>query len=148
MDEFAIDVPDNLCFGCSPHNEHGLQMRFRRIASGRVESHYTVPEHLRGAPGVVHGGIQAVLLDETMGVAIHEIDGVDDFSAVTIEFNLRYRRPAPTTSALIVCGDVVRREGRGFWVEGAILDEERNRLTEANARWRRIDPAARAARAR
>ena len=139
MDEFVIDRPGNLCFGCSPFNEAGLQMRFRQVAPGVVESHYTVDDHLRGAPGVVHGGIQAVLLDEAMGVAIHGPDDDDETFVVTAEFKLRYRRPVPTGAPLVVRGKLLRREGRDCFVEGAILDEAGARLTIAEARWRQIE---------
>lgn len=142
MDEFVIDRPGNRCFGCSPFNERGLQMRFRRMSPDVVESHYTVSDHMCGAPGVVHGGVQAVLLDEAMGVAIHGRDEDDERFVVTAEFHLRYRRPVPTQAPLVVRGKLVRREGRDCWVEGAILDARGARLTIAEARWRLVDPPA------
>ena len=138
-EEFAIDDPDNRCFGCSPHNPDGMQMRFRQVGEGAVESHHTVAEPHAGAPGVVHGGIQAVLLDEAMGVAIHRTAGNEDIDVVTAEFKLRYRRPVPTGQALVVRGELLRSEGRNHWVEGAILDAEGERLTVAEARWVRIE---------
>jgi uncharacterized protein (TIGR00369 family) len=139
VEEFVIDAPENVCFGCSPHNERGLRMRFRRLGPGLVESHYNVSDHLGGAPGVVHGGIQAVLLDEAMGVAIHQSDGAEGVDVVTAEFKLRYRRPVLTQTRLVVRGELLRSEGRDYWVEGAILDADGQRLTVAEARWRRID---------
>lgn len=144
MQEIVIDYPDNGCFGCSPHNDHGMQLRFRRVSRGKAEAHYTVPEHMQGGPGVVHGGIQAVLLDETMGVAIHQLDDPGDPQVVTVEFHLRYRRPAPVGRALIVCGEVVRHDERDYWVEGTILDADRQLLTAAEARWRKIGTRPRA----
>ena len=139
MEEFVIDRPGNVCFGCSPWNERGLRMRFRHVEPGVVESPYTAAEHLCGAPGVVHGGIQAVLLDEAMGVAIHGRDENDETFVVTAEFKLRYRRPVPTGVPLVVRGRLVRREGRDCFVEGAILDESGARLTIAEARWRQVE---------
>lgn len=143
MEDFAIDYPENTCFGCSPHNERGMQMRFRIVGPGVVESHHTVDEHLAGAPGVVHGGIQAVLLDEAMGVAIHRGGGNDEIDVVTAEFKLRYRRPVTTGTPLIVRGTLQRSEGCDFWLEGAILDASGERLTVAEARWRSIGPRSR-----
>jgi len=137
-EEFAVDYPENQCFGCSPHNERGMRMRFRSVGPGVVESHHTVEEHLAGAPGVVHGGIQAVLLDEAMGVAIHQSDGGADIDVVTAEFKLRYRRPVATGVPLVVRGTLQRREGRDFWLEGAIVDASGELLTVAEARWRQI----------
>ena len=138
MEEFTIDSPDNQCFGCSPHNERGMCMRFRKVGPGVVESHHTVAEHLGGAPGVVHGGIQAVLLDEAMGVAIHQSEGNADVDVVTAEFKLRYRRPVATGVPLVVRGTLQRSDGRDYWMEGAIVDASGERLTVAEARWRVI----------
>jgi uncharacterized protein (TIGR00369 family) len=142
-DEFTIDAPDNLCFGCSPHNERGMQMRFRDVEPGVVESHHAVATHLAGAPGVVHGGIQAVLLDEVMGVAIHSVEKNANLDVVTAEFKLRYRRPVPTDTTLLLRGTLLRSDGRDFWLEAAILDTTGERLTVAEARWRKIGTRAR-----
>ncbi|MCJ7664874.1 MAG: PaaI family thioesterase [Desulfobacterales bacterium] len=58
------------CFGCSPRNRSGLQMKFysteRRQA---VVSWLTIPDHLCGWSNLVHGGIISTILDEAMGWA-------------------------------------------------------------------------------
>lgn len=132
-------VGDGRCFGCGPDNAHGLQLRFRRAGGDGVEAEYVAPEHHAGAPGVVHGGIQAALLDETLGFAAHAARGPDEpFDIVTVEFSLRYRRPALTGRPLRLRGRLVRSEGRDLWMAGAIEDEEGRVLTEAEARWRRL----------
>jgi uncharacterized protein (TIGR00369 family) len=138
-DIIVNDEPDNVCFGCSPHNAQGLRMTFLLTGPGRVESRCTLEEHLAGAPGVIHGGIQATLLDEAMGVAAHR--GVEDqeLDIVTVDFSLRYRRPAPTGAPVVVRGALLRREGRDFFMEGAIESADGEVLTLAEARWRQID---------
>jgi acyl-coenzyme A thioesterase PaaI-like protein len=59
------------CYGCGQKNAQGLRMRFTHLADGSAECIYTAEAHLAGAPGVIHGGVQATLLDEVMGHAIH-----------------------------------------------------------------------------
>ena len=61
---FQTDRP-NTCFGCGADNPNGLGLRFFETNEG-VEVEYAVHEHHGGAPGVVHGGIQATLLDEAL----------------------------------------------------------------------------------
>jgi len=144
MDDLIVnDDPGNRCFGCSPHNPGGLRLRFARSGPGAVEARYTAPEGLCGAPGVIHGGIQAALLDEVMGMAAHVDErGADDerLHIVTVDFRLRYRRPAPTGRPLLVRGRLVRREGRDYFMAGEIVGEDGRPLTSAEARWRRIEP--------
>lgn len=140
---FVRDDPENVCFGCSPHNPRGLQLRFTRTGDKAVSCRFTAASHLAGAPGVVHGGIQATLLDETLGVAAHTLFGSEEeASLVTADFQLHYRRPVPLGEPLVVRAELVRADDRDFHVEGRIESEAGEVLTLAEARWRRIDGAA------
>jgi len=131
---------ENRCFGCSPDNPRGLRLRFESGDDGEVWTEYAAPEELCGAPGVVHGGIQAALLDEVLGHAAHVGSQEDDFDLVTVDFRLRYRRPAPTGTPLRIRGRLLRAEDRDYYVEGEIVDATGEVLTRAEARWRRIPP--------
>jgi len=51
------------CFGCSPDNKLGLRMEFR-IEGEEVLCDWQPENHLQGWVGVLHGGIQATLMDE------------------------------------------------------------------------------------
>lgn len=51
------------CFGCSPDNELGLRMHFR-LEGDEVLCDWEPEPHLEGWVGVLHGGIQATLMDE------------------------------------------------------------------------------------
>jgi uncharacterized protein (TIGR00369 family) len=136
--EEADDGSYQACYGCGQKNAQGLRMTFAHLADGSAECVYTAAEHLAGAPGVIHGGVQATLLDEVMGHAIH-VPGVDpDLDVVTVDFSLRYRRPAPIAVPLTLRARVVRSEGRDFFVTGEILSSAGDVLTTAEARWRRV----------
>ncbi len=54
------------CFGCAPDNELGLRMHFR-MEGDEVLSDWEPENHLQGWVGVLHGGIQATLMDEIAG---------------------------------------------------------------------------------
>ena len=51
------------CFGCSPNNNLGLRMSFR-VEGDEVLCDWQPENHLQGWVGVLHGGIQATLMDE------------------------------------------------------------------------------------
>lgn len=142
MPEWIVsDGAEDRCFGCGQQNASGLRMRFRRLDGGGVESLYVVAPDYAGAPGIVHGGIQAALLDEVLGFTVHDANGMDEsLNLVTVDFRLRYRRPVPTGTELRIVGRHVRSDGRDHYVEGDILDAEGQVLTHAEARWRAIDP--------
>jgi uncharacterized protein (TIGR00369 family) len=137
-DWIVNDGPGDYCFGCGQRNESGLRLRFRRIGEASVEAEYSVPDHFRGAEGIVHGGIQATLLDEIMGLAAHTALVAEDHKIVTAELNVRYRRPTPTGSPLTVRGHLNRVEGSNLFFTGEILDASGEVLTEGQGRWRRL----------
>lgn len=132
-----MDGPEDHCFGCGQRNELGLRLRFR-TSGGEVETEYVAPRHYAGAPGVVHGGIQAALLDEVQGIAVHCAVG-DQARIVTADFRLRYRRPVPSETRLTIRGRIVRDEDPNYFTEGEITAASGDVLTQAEARWRRLD---------
>jgi uncharacterized protein (TIGR00369 family) len=88
---------------------------------------------------VVHGGIQAALLDEVMGVAAHRSDPSRELDVVTADFRLRFQRPTPSGVPLRVRARIQRVEGRDYFLEGEIVGPDEEVLTRAEARWRRIE---------
>ncbi|NNL65783.1 MAG: PaaI family thioesterase [Myxococcales bacterium] len=134
------DGPDATCFGCGHRNERGLRMVFTRTGERGIESRYQAEPHQCGAPGVVHGGIQAALLDEVLGTAGHLGFDAPDVDIATVDFSLRYRRPCPAGETLVIAGELQRVEGRDVFVSGQIRNLAGDVLTEAEARWRRLRP--------
>lgn len=146
--------PDNQCFGCSPHNERGLQLEFVQLDDGTVQSRYEVADHHVGPPGIVHGGIQAVLLDEVMGItasahlrspadaATPEPENQQRRWAVTAELDLRYRGPVPVAQSLLIRGRLNRIDGRDLYISGEIIGPDERVLTTAEARFKVVGEGA------
>jgi len=112
--------PAGACFGCSPTNASGLRLRFYRAGDG-VVCPTTVPSTYQGAPEVVHGGIQAVLLDETCCAAAFFTTGR---YVVTGELALRYQRPCPVGRPLVVRARIAGDAGRYLVIRGEICEAE------------------------
>ena len=74
------------CFGCSPVNPSGLQMKFYTNGSA-VFSEVAVPEHLCGWNQLVHGGMLSTILDEIMSwAAIYLLKKITLTKSMTVEF--------------------------------------------------------------
>jgi acyl-coenzyme A thioesterase PaaI-like protein len=133
-DEELVFPAESVCFGCSPRNAAGLHLRFFRDGDG-VRCDTTMDAAYQGAPGVVHGGMQAVLLDETCcAAAFFTIDA----HVVTGKLDLRYRRPCPIGTPLRVRAAIVRDEGRYLVIRAAICAADGGpALTEAEGRFYR-----------
>jgi acyl-coenzyme A thioesterase PaaI-like protein len=108
----AIRQPSSRsCFVCGRDNPVGLHVRWdNHEDAGEIRGTVTIPAHFNGYPGVVHGGIVAALLDETAGRTIL-IDGDFDALMVTAKLEVRYRRPTPTETPLLLVGRVERGGG-------------------------------------
>ncbi len=77
------------CFGCSPDNALGLQMHF--IEDGdEIVSHWEPCEHFHGYENILHGGIQATLMDEIASWVVYV---KVRRSGVTSKMNVRYLKP-------------------------------------------------------
>lgn len=126
------------CFGCGHENDRGLRMSFVRTGEASVECRYRSEGFLRGPDGVIHGGIQATLLDEVLGVTAALAFPDEDAELVTAEFSLRYRGAVPTEEEVVIEGRLKERDGRNVWVEGAIRTPDGKICTTAEARWVRV----------
>ncbi|MCX6270381.1 MAG: PaaI family thioesterase [Bacteroidetes bacterium] len=79
------------CFGCAPHNPVGLRMKFYRKGEG-VECFWQPSEPYQGWQGILHGGIQATLIDETASWLLYSKNKPLN---VTTKMEIRYKRPVP-----------------------------------------------------
>lgn len=121
------EFPKSGCFVCSPDNPESLGLEVEPAPDGGVEATYDPPEHLRGPPGVLHGGVQAALLDD-MGVwaVYHETGELP----VTRRMELDYHAPAPVDEVLYLVGRVADRDGSRLAVE-TMLGADGDVVTEA-----------------
>jgi uncharacterized protein (TIGR00369 family) len=77
------------CFGCSPHNNIGFKLEF--YAEGEEVFASWLPEtKYEGYTNVVHGGLQATLMDE---IASWYIYAMLDSAGVTNKLDVQYHKP-------------------------------------------------------
>ncbi len=111
---------DGHCFGCSQQNVHGLKMRFYADAAV-VCSWLSVPDHLCGWNGVVHGGVLSTILDEIMSwSAIYNLHHIVMTKTMTVDFF----KPVYIDEELRVEGRVIEQTGkREVIMEGRIYKD-------------------------
>jgi uncharacterized protein (TIGR00369 family) len=110
------------CFGCSPNNHLGLQMQF--IDEGDfVVSEWTPREHFSGYKKVLHGGIQATLLDE---IASWTVQVKLKTAGVTANIDLRYKKPVFVDEGpLFLRAKIEKVEKRIAYVQTELLNNKR-----------------------
>jgi uncharacterized protein (TIGR00369 family) len=107
------------CFVCGIKNHHSLKAKFYHIGEGTLIAEFNALDQHQSYPGVLHGGIAAAILDETMGRTILSID--ENLWGVTIELNIKYRKPLPTGEKLYVKAVLSEHKNRFFRGAGAII---------------------------
>ncbi|MDH3022799.1 PaaI family thioesterase [Gordonia alkanivorans] len=85
-------------------------------SEGHVEGVVTLSLPYQGPPGHVHGGVSALLLDHTLGVA----NAWAGQSGATAQLNVRYHRPTPLFEPLTVRGRLETVDGRKITTVGDI----------------------------
>ncbi len=103
------------CFGCGEHNPIGLRLNFQRDGKG-VMAPYRPRREDQGFPGLVHGGLLSLLLDEAMGWAMY----ADEVFALTARMETRFRKPVPLDRELLVRSRIRSRRGRRIEVEAEL----------------------------
>jgi acyl-coenzyme A thioesterase PaaI-like protein len=124
------------CFGCGAQNATGLQLVFHRDGD-EIWAEYTPDERFQGFPGVLHGGVLATMLDETLSrAAVFAGQWM-----MTARLEIRYRRAAPLGRPLRVSAQPTRIRAKMVSARGAVVlaDEPEVVLAEAEGVFLPVD---------
>ena len=95
------DLEGYNCFGCAPNNEAGVRMEFYEDSEEIVSIWKPRPEY-QGWIDTLHGGIQAVLLDEICAwVVLRKLQT----TGVTSKMETRYRKSIDTKDSQCIVTD-------------------------------------------
>jgi acyl-coenzyme A thioesterase PaaI-like protein len=121
------------CYVCGQENESGLKTVFRQDGE-RIVTTFTGDERHQGYPGVVHGGILASILDETLGrTALFERAWV-----MTGRLEVRYRTPAPIGEELQITAWATRVRSRSVEARGEVRRRGGELLAEATGMFLKV----------
>ena len=116
------------CFGCSPGNDIGLHLEFWEDGDEMLAK-WTPDERYEGWMGVLHGGIQATLLDE---IAAWVVFVKLKTSGVTSEMNINYHKPLYLQKGEIsVRGKLIKTEKRLAKLECTLFDGQNEACASA-----------------
>ncbi len=126
------------CFGCSPINPSGLQMKFY-TTDASVFSEVTVPKHLCGWNNLIHGGVLSTILDEIMSwAAIYLLKRITLTKSMTIDF----LKPVYIGHPLKAEGKVLELKGKHEAVmEGILSNSDGTIYTRSTAHFAIFSPA-------
>ena len=112
----AVRARYNDCFGCGLDNPIGLHLDGFTADGAELVANFRPRHGYQGFAGILHGGILAALLDETMAWTAMMLEGR---YVVTANLDLKYRKPAPSDVAYELRGRIDERRGRRLKLSGS-----------------------------
>lgn len=125
------DSGEYQCYGCSPHNAHGLKLEFWEDGDD-VLTHWEPVLSLMGWHNVLHGGIQATLMDEVAAWIVYVKCGT---AGVTAEMQVRYKKTVWMNRGTITVRGRIKEQNRRFALIGVELISEGEICAEADIRY-------------
>ncbi|MFX0070287.1 MAG: PaaI family thioesterase [Candidatus Hermodarchaeota archaeon] len=133
-DKELIAIPNmwgGNCFGCSPKNKYGLQMKVYYSEAGCV-SRLVVPENYCGFEGLVHGGIIATILDEiaawTLILHLNRL-------GVTQTVKIDYLKPVYINQGIIAEGMIKEHKDNFVSTNALIKNQKGDILANCESNW-------------
>lgn len=134
IENLFLEIPNYNCFVCSPIHASGFRLKFYYDPHEKVVVSPVAPakEDMAGFPRVLHGGFQAMLLDEIMYWAVQHFHLK---IPVTASCDVEYLKVVPTGVPLLLKAKVLRAlRGRTFDVESWI-EKDKDILVRAKGRY-------------
>ncbi|XVX18573.1 PaaI family thioesterase [Actinomycetota bacterium] len=126
----GADLPPHhaQCLGCGPGNPHGHHLQVRRDGDGVLADH-TFDERHVGAPGIVHGGAVATVIDDLYGFLCYLLET----PAVTRHLTVDYRAPVMIGVRYRLAAHVRSSEGRKLFLAAGLTDSDGAELATSSA---------------
>jgi len=126
------EFPGYSCFACGPTNPSGLHMEFYKDGD-EIVSKWDPGENYQGFHDILHGGIQATMMDE---IASWVVFMSLDTAGMTFELNTRFRKPVMISKGVItVRAALVNQNKRIAEIEARLYDGENVLCAESKARY-------------
>ena len=109
-----------MCLVCGLKNPFGLHTSFFELDNGELLAIFRPREEHQSYPGRLHGGIISTILDEAIGRAIM-IHSKGEIWGVTVELQVRFKKPVPLDDELRVIGRITKNSSRFFEGTGELL---------------------------
>ena len=126
-----------MCLVCGLKNPFGLHTSFFELENSELLAIFKPKEEHQSYPGRLHGGIISTILDETMGRAIM-IQSDDDIWGVTVDLQIRFKKPVPLDEELRVIGRITKNSSRFFEGTGELLLQDGTVAAEGHGKYLKI----------
>ena len=126
-----------MCLVCGLKNPFGLHTSFFELDNGELFGIFKPRDEHQSYPGRLHGGIISTILDETIGRAIM-IQSEGDVWGVTVDLQIRFKKPVPLDEELRVTGRITKNSSRFFEGTGELLLQDSTIAAEGHGKHLKI----------
>ena len=128
----AQDWQSSVCYGCGPENPHSLKANFLfDEKTGEVRFKHKLQGFEYGAPGYVHGGVLAAILDEGQGALCHHIG----HTIMTDKLTIKYHKAVPMDNDFYVRCWLTAVRRRRVYTRATIYNDEDELLVSSSSSW-------------
>ena len=134
--------PTSTSITCGKDNPSSLRCVFYELESGELAAPFSAKHIHEGHRGVMHGGLSAAIVDETMGRshAVYQKQmGREYIPVVTAQMTTKYIKPIYVGEPMVAYGRIVREDGRKRYATGEIVNEQGEVVLEAEALFITVD---------
>ncbi len=124
-------ISDDFCFCCGRKNTKGLKLKFTYPDEGFAETECKIPDYFTGWERLTHGGLLAMLLDETMAHACISTGQL----LITAELTVRYLKPVDVGESVKVKAQIMEAKSRIVETEGWIHRSDGQLIARGKARF-------------
>lgn len=134
MKVISKQTNSKMCFICGMDNPIGLKAQFYNMEDESVMTRFMFKEEHQSFPMRVHGGLIATMQDE-LGLRAIWAKKSEDIFGVTMDINVKFRKPAPYNEILIGKGIVTKMTNMFAQIETKIFDLKGNVISNATMKY-------------
>ena len=126
------NLEDNdMCFACGKENTNGLHLDFCfSEQEKRIETTFLPSDIYQGWKGVLHGGIIATLVDESMAKLAQRLG----YPALTASLDIRFKNLAKTSDPLHVSAEIVKHNKKLLYARALATRSDGSVIAQAEAK--------------
>jgi uncharacterized protein (TIGR00369 family) len=123
------DLNEGFCFGCGKNNPIGMKLKFIKVGEA-IRAEFTPHKMHQGWPGLLHGGIVMMLLDEAMS----NIAYATGQTTLTARMEVTWRQPVKVVEPLVVTAWITRHRKKIIETAGKVTLKDGTVIAESTAK--------------
>ncbi len=114
-----------------------LEPVLKSVAPGQFELEITVRKEMTNPLGLLHGGVQAAILDEVIGMTVASLD--KPLPAVSVNLNVDFLGKARVEDVIVAKSNVVRQGRQIINMTGELFNQEGKLIARAMSNMLQIE---------